>query len=50
MKNFARNVFRVQEELSRVTFGESSSLTLIGKMAFLKSRLCELHIPDAVAE
>ena len=38
------------ENLSRVTFGESSSLKLIGKNAFSQSGLVEIHIPDGVEE
>ena len=36
------------KSLSRVTFGESSSLKLIGKKAFLGSGVVEIHIPDSV--
>ena len=36
------------KRLSRVTFGESSSLKLIGKGAFRVSGIVEIHIPDAV--
>ena len=36
--------------LSRVTFGESSSLKLIGKEAFYGSCVVEIHIPDSVEE
>ena len=38
------------QSLSRVTFGESSSLKLIGEKAFSGTGLCEIHIPDAVEE
>ena len=38
------------QSLSRVTFGEASSLKLIGKEAFLLSHLREIHIPDCVEE
>ena len=34
------------KNLSRVTFGESSSLKFIGKEAFGESGVCEIHIPD----
>ena len=37
------------KSLSRVTFGESSSLKLIGKEAFCGSGVRESHIPDGVA-
>ena len=37
-------------KISRVTFGESSSLKLIGRMAFRTSHIREIHIPDAVEE
>ena len=36
--------------LSRVTFGESSSLKLTGKEAFSRSDVVEIHIPDGVEE
>ena len=36
--------------LSRVTFGESSSLKLIGKTAFRESGVVEIHAPDGVVE
>ena len=36
--------------LSRVTFGTSSSLKMIGKDAFSDSGLSEIHIPDSVEE
>ena len=36
------------EGLSRVTFGESSSLKLIGKEAFSRSGVGEIPIPDGV--
>ena len=36
--------------LSSVTFGESSSLKLIGKKAFEGIGGCEIHIPDAMKE
>ena len=34
--------------LSRVTFGESSSLKSIGKEAFSGSGVVEIHIPDGI--
>ena len=36
------------KRLSRVTFGESSSLKLIGKGSFRRSGVQEIHIPDGV--
>ena len=36
--------------LLRATFGESSSLMLIGKKAFYRSGVVEIHIPDGVEE
>ena len=36
--------------LSRVTFGESSSLKLIGDRAFCESGVVEFHIPEGVGE
>ena len=36
------------ENLSRVTFGESSSLKLIGKGTFFGSRVVEIHVPDGI--
>ena len=36
--------------LSRVTFGASSSLKLIGMWAFSRTGLREIHIPDGVQE
>ena len=36
------------KSLSRVTFGESSSLKLIGKRAFCGRDLLEIHIPDGI--
>ena len=38
------------DDLSRVTFGESSSLRRIGERAFYECRLDEIHIPDHVEE
>ena len=38
------------ESLSRVTFGESSSLKLIGNGAFRETALVEIRIPDGVEE
>ena len=40
--------FRNCKSLSCVTFGESSSLKLIGKWAFSQSGVREIHIPDGV--
>ena len=40
--------FSACKTLSCVTFGESSSLKLIGKRAFDKAGLREIHIPDGV--
>ena len=42
--------FFQRESLSRVTFGESSSLKSIGKEAFSGSGVIEIHIPDGVEE
>ena len=42
--------FRSCKVLSRVTFGESSSLKRIGPQAFCGSGLREIHIPDSVEE
>ena len=36
------------ENLSRVTFGESSSLKRIGERAFWGSGVREIHIPDGI--
>lgn len=36
--------------LFRVTFGEYSSLKLMGNMAFRKSGVCEIRIPDGLEE
>ena len=36
------------KNLSRVTFGESSSLKLIGKKAFFGSGVVEIHVPDGI--
>ena len=36
------------ESLSRVTFGESSSLKLIENWAFSESCVVEIHIPDGI--
>ena len=38
------------QNLSRVTFGESSSLKLIGKAAFNGSGVREIHIPDGIEQ
>ena len=38
------------DSLSRVAFGECSSLKLIGKLAFSDSGVREIHIPDGVEE
>ena len=38
------------KSLSSVTFGESSSLKLIGERAFSRSGVVEIHIPDGVEE
>ena len=38
------------ERLLRVTFGASSSLKLIGNVAFWRSSVLEIHIPDSVEE
>ena len=38
------------KSLLRVTFGESSSLKLIGKGAFRESGVVEIHLPDSVEE
>ena len=38
------------KRLSRVTFGESSSLKLIGKKAFDGSGMVEIHIPNSVEQ
>ena len=42
--------FYVCTSLSRVRFGETSSLKRIGNLAFFASGLCEIHIPDNVVE
>ena len=42
--------FRNCKSLSCVTFGESSSLKLIGSGAFQGSGVREIHIPDGVEE
>ena len=36
------------KSLSRVTFGESSSLKLIGKEAFIGCGVVEIHVPDGI--
>ena len=38
------------ERLSRVAFGKSSSLKLIGRKAFRGTDVVEIHIPDGVGE
>ena len=59
LKNFVKSAltrelceecFDACVSLSRVTFGASSSLKLIGKGAFRGSGVCEIHIPDSVEE
>ena len=50
VKELGDSCFGECESLSRVTFGMSSSLKLIGKKAFSGSGLSEIHIPDSVAE
>ena len=47
LNNFVRSAFLVKS-LSRVTFGESSSLRFIGKEAFSGSGVVEIHIPDGI--
>ena len=48
LKNLVKSAFSWCKSLSHVTFGESSSLKLIGKGAFSESGVCEIHIPDGV--
>ena len=36
--------------LSRVTFGQSCSLKMIGNEAFCRSAVVDIHIPDGVEE
>ena len=48
VEELCESCFFCCESLSRVTFGESSSLKLIGKEAFCGSGVVEIHIPDGV--
>ena len=50
VEELCESCFSECKSLSRVTFGESSSLKLIGKRAFYRSGLVEIHIPDGVEE
>ena len=50
VEEISESCFSECESLSRVTFGESSSLKLIGNQAFYRSGLREIHITDGVAE
>ena len=49
-EELCENCFYECESLLRVTFGESSSLKLIGKKAFGRSGVREIHVPDSVEE
>ena len=44
------NCFYEAKGLSRIKFGERSSLKVIGKQAFCLSGVSEIHIPDGVEE
>ena len=48
VEELCKECFYQCKSLSRVTFGESSSLKLIGVGAFRESGVCEIHIPDGV--
>ena len=50
VEEISEECFSKFESLSRVTFGESSSLKLIAIGAFFQSGICEIHIPDGVQE
>ena len=50
VEELCESCFYKCKSLSRVTFGESSSLKLIGKKAFYGSGVCEIRIPDRVEE
>ena len=50
VEELCENCFCECRSLSRVTFGESSSLKLIGQGAFCVTGVREIHIPDAVEE
>ena len=50
VEELCESCFYECKSLSRVTFGEPSSLTLIGKEAFFGSGVREIHIPDGVQE
>ena len=48
VEELCEECFSECQSLSRVTFGESSSLKLIGKEAFKSSGVTEIHIPDGI--
>ena len=48
VEELCESCFHKCKSLSRVTFGESSSLKLIGKQAFGRTGLVEVHIPEGV--
>ena len=48
VEELCESCFHKCKSLSRVTFGESSSLKLIGNKAFFRSGIVEIHIPDSV--
>ena len=48
IEELCEKCFSLCKSLSRVTFGESSSLKLIGRLAFQGSGVREIHIPDGV--
>ena len=50
VEELCEGCFYLCKRLFRVTFGESSSLKLIGKEAFIWSGVREIHIPDGVEE
>ena len=50
VEKLGESCFSNCKSLSRVTFGESSSLRRIGKDAFRGSGVVEIHIPDGVEE
>lgn len=50
LNNFVGSTFSGATHLSRVTFGESSSLQLVGEGPFDWSRVRKIHLPDSVEQ
>ena len=48
VEEISQACFDGYKSLSRVTFGESSSLKLIGRLLLVGSRVREIHMPDGV--